>query len=168
MSSSSLFPFYEWFESIFLFWSISNFVSPDSYSDICYLGTDELIIFVSFLWMIWVDLPFLTYLSIYLSFVFCFVLFVPLILYLLNIFLFSFRYQNNIFRIAVSVYFFSLNSSFSFFLRKLQLAFLSEKTFLSAYMHLHTKVEEKITGGWCLHNSIRLTRALTSYSLSCW
>ena len=31
----------------------------DSYSDICYLGTDELIIFVSFLWMIWVDLPFL-------------------------------------------------------------------------------------------------------------
>ena len=39
----------------------------DSYSDICYLGTDELIIFVSFLWMIWVDLPFLIYLSIYLS-----------------------------------------------------------------------------------------------------
>ena len=37
----------------------------DSYSDICYLGTDELIIFVSFLWMIWVDLPFLIYLSIY-------------------------------------------------------------------------------------------------------
>ena len=31
----------------------------DSYSDICYFGTDELIIFVSFLWMIWVDLPFL-------------------------------------------------------------------------------------------------------------
>ena len=39
----------------------------DSYSDICYLGTDELIIFVSFLWMIWVDLPFLIYLSIYAS-----------------------------------------------------------------------------------------------------
>ena len=37
----------------------------DSYSDICYLGIDELIIFVSFLWMIWVDLPFLIYLSIY-------------------------------------------------------------------------------------------------------
>ena len=36
----------------------------DSYSDICYLGTDELIIFVSSLWMIWVDLPFLIYLSI--------------------------------------------------------------------------------------------------------
>ena len=35
----------------------------DSYSDICYLGTDELIMFVSFLWMIWVDLPFLIYLS---------------------------------------------------------------------------------------------------------
>ena len=31
-----------------------------SYSDICYLGTDELIIFVSFLWMIW--LPFVIYL----------------------------------------------------------------------------------------------------------
>ena len=31
----------------------------DSYSDICYLGTYELTIFVSFLWMIWVDLPFL-------------------------------------------------------------------------------------------------------------
>ena len=43
-----------------------DFMSPDSYSDICYLGTDELIIFVSFLWMIWVDLPFLIYLSIYL------------------------------------------------------------------------------------------------------
>ena len=41
--------------------------SIDSYSDICYLGTDELIIFVSFPWMIWVDLPFLIYLSIYLS-----------------------------------------------------------------------------------------------------
>ena len=38
----------------------------DSYSDICYLGTDELIIFVSFLWMIWVHLPFLIYLFIYL------------------------------------------------------------------------------------------------------
>ena len=36
-------------------------VTLDSYSDICYLGTDELIIFVSFLWMIWVDLPFLIY-----------------------------------------------------------------------------------------------------------
>ena len=34
----------------------------DSYSDICYLGTDDLIISVSFLWMIWVDLPFLIYL----------------------------------------------------------------------------------------------------------
>ena len=39
----------------------------DSYSDICYLGTDELIIFVSFLWMIWVNLPFLIYRSIYLQ-----------------------------------------------------------------------------------------------------
>ena len=51
----------------------------DSYSDICYLGADELSIFVSFLWMIWVDLPFLMfmiwvdlpfwsiYISIYLS-----------------------------------------------------------------------------------------------------
>ena len=39
----------------------------DSYSDICYLGTDELIIFVSFLWMIWVDLPFFIYPSIDLS-----------------------------------------------------------------------------------------------------
>ena len=39
----------------------------DSYSDICYLGTGELIIFASFLWMIWVDLPFLIYLSVYLS-----------------------------------------------------------------------------------------------------
>ena len=36
----------------------------DSYSGICYLGTDELIIFVSFLWMIWVNLPFLIYLPI--------------------------------------------------------------------------------------------------------
>ena len=36
--------------------------SIDSYSDICYLGTDELIIFVSFPWMIWIDLPFLIYL----------------------------------------------------------------------------------------------------------
>ena len=39
----------------------------DSYSDICYLGTDELIIFVSFLWMIWVYLPFLNYLLCFLS-----------------------------------------------------------------------------------------------------
>ena len=126
MSSSSLFPFYEWFESVTLFWSISLsihswidrrvvftglgqdtiylrtrlvltnllitsllvlcfsqwfllFLPPkilliscrpiDSYSDICYLGTDELIIFVSFLWMIWVDLPFLIYLSIAIPFV---------------------------------------------------------------------------------------------------
>ena len=38
----------------------------DSYSDICYLGTDKLIIFVSFLWMIWVNLPFLIYLFIHL------------------------------------------------------------------------------------------------------
>ena len=44
-----------------------DFMSPDSCSDICYLGTDELIIFVSFLWMIWVDLAFLIYLSIYLK-----------------------------------------------------------------------------------------------------
>ena len=37
-----------------------DFCHPiDSYSDICYLGTDELINFVSFLWMIWVNLPFL-------------------------------------------------------------------------------------------------------------
>ena len=36
----------------------------DSHFDICYLGTYELIIFVSFLWMIWVNLPFW---SIYLS-----------------------------------------------------------------------------------------------------
>ena len=31
----------------------------DSYSDICYLGTYDHIIFVSFLWMIWVNHPFL-------------------------------------------------------------------------------------------------------------
>ena len=53
------------------FFDLSIFLPPkillisccpiDSYSDICYLGTDELIIFVSFIWMICVDLPFLIY-----------------------------------------------------------------------------------------------------------
>ena len=55
-----------WFSQWFLLFLPPNFfwfhVTLDSYSDICYLGTDELIIFVSFLWMIWVDLPFLIYL----------------------------------------------------------------------------------------------------------
>ena len=77
MSSSSLFPFYEGFESIFLFWLVLCFsqlqwfllfLPPkflliscrpiDSYSDICYLGTYEWFESMFLFWSIYVSISF--------------------------------------------------------------------------------------------------------------